>query len=44
MDHVIAQVIEAELIVGPVSDVGLVRPPPFRGPRFMTIDHVNRKA
>ena len=39
VDHVVAQVVETELVVRPVGDVGTVGGPPLLGPRLVQVDH-----
>ena len=42
--HVVAQVVEAELVVGPVGDVGVVRAPALLGSGLVEVDAVHREA
>ena len=43
VDHVVPQVVEPELVVGPVGDVGVVRSPSLGGARLVEIDDVHLK-
>ena len=44
VDHVVAQIVEAELVVGAIGDVRMVRGPSFRRARIVEIDAVHGQA